>query len=93
MRYEVKVEPGAERDLRDLPPEVRAEIMQCLVSLGQDPRARDVEALHGNLRGLHKLRVGDYRIGFQIRDQSRTVVVLAVGPRRDIYQKLRRRLH
>lgn len=35
---------------------------------------------------LYRIRVGDYRIIYQVKDDARTVLVLSVGHRRDIYR-------
>jgi len=48
------------------------------------------EALSGDLKGLkgfYKLRVGDYRVIYEILYEERTIVVHAIGHRRDIYRK------
>ncbi len=44
--------------------------------------------LSGNLANFRKLRIGDYRMVYQVREREIMVFVLAVGPRRDkeIYQ-------
>ncbi len=39
--------------------------------------------LSGNLANFRKLRVGDYRVVYQVREKTVVVYVLAVGPRRD----------
>jgi mRNA interferase RelE/StbE len=41
------------------------------------------DPLTGNLAGFRKLRVGDYRVVYQVQDKKVVVYVLAVGPRRD----------
>ena len=40
--------------------------------------------LAGNLAGFRKLRIGDYRVVYQVREQQVIVFVLAVGHRRDM---------
>lgn len=46
------------------------------------------EALRGNLVGFYKLRIGDYRVIYEIIHDERTIVIHAIGHRRDIYRKL-----
>jgi mRNA interferase RelE/StbE len=46
------------------------------------------EALAGNLAGLYKLRVGDYRVIYETLRQEETIVVHAIGHRSEIYRKL-----
>jgi mRNA interferase RelE/StbE len=43
-------------------------------------------ALKGELSGLFKLREGDYRIIYQILHKERTLVIHAIGHRREIYR-------
>ena len=45
------------------------------------------EALSGNLVGLYKLRVGDYRVIYEIVRKEKTIVIHAIGHRREIYRK------
>jgi mRNA interferase RelE/StbE len=44
------------------------------------------ERLQGRFKGLFKLRVGDYRIIYELDDPRRLIVVHLVGHRRDIYR-------
>ena len=46
-----------------------------------------LEALRGNLVELYKLRIGDYRVIYEIIHDERTIVIHAIGHRRDIYRK------
>ena len=50
--------------------------------------------LSGNLSGFHKLRIGDYRVVYQVKKKEIIVFVLGVGPRRDkeIYQSALKRI-
>ena len=45
------------------------------------------EALSGDLVGLYKLRVGDYRVIYEIVRKEKTIVIHAIGHRREIYRK------
>ena len=44
-------------------------------------------ALTGDLAGLHKLRVGDYRVVYEVLHSEQTIIVHLVGHRRDIYRR------
>ncbi len=41
--------------------------------------------LQYSLRGLRRLRVGDYRVIFQIEEKSKTVLVVKIGHRKEVY--------
>ena len=42
-----------------------------------------------DLAGLRKMRVGHYRIIYEIEPEKRTVLILAVGPRKTVYETFR----
>ena len=46
-----------------------------------------LEALTGDLAELYKLRVGDYRVIYEVLREERTIVIHAIGHRREIYRK------
>ncbi len=83
MSYELFIVSSAEKDMDRLPTTVHARLSKRLLSLGDNPRPRGVRKLSG--REEYRLRVGDYRILYIIDDRNRTVSVLAVGHRRDVY--------
>lgn len=46
-----------------------------------------LEALRGDLAGLYKLRLGDYRVIYEILHDEQTLVIHAIGHRREIYRR------
>lgn len=91
MRFEILIEETAEQDYRDLPPEVRERVQQRIFLLGDSPLPPTASHLSGDLKGLCRLRVGDYRIVYHLDTAARTVAILAIADRRDIYDIVRRR--
>ena len=63
MSYQVRLRPAAERDLRGLSSSVQARLMDHLAALSSDPRPAGSQELRGDLRGLRRLRIGQYRVG------------------------------
>jgi mRNA interferase RelE/StbE len=57
------------------------------VGLAANLEAVGREALTDDLTGLYKLRVGDYRVLYEILHDEQTIVIHAIGHRRDIYRK------
>lgn len=58
-----------------------------IVKLGAVPRPPGAKPLQGKkYRGLYRIRSGDYRVIYQVRDDSRTVVVVKIGDRKDVYE-------
>ena len=91
MAYTLRYHPAVRAD--DIPKisaEARLRIARSIEArLGADPTHFGVP-LGGSLRGYWKLRVGDYRVVFKITDK--TVWILAVLHRRDVYERVSRRL-
>lgn len=86
--WRVTFSPAAERSLRKLDKTAQIEILRYLrrrIETTEDPR-RFGHALHGNLAGLWRYRVRDFRIICRIEDEEITVLVLEIGHRREIYR-------
>jgi mRNA interferase RelE/StbE len=83
MRYDIEVKPRARKDLRRLPKSAVAEILAALDELKNDLDG-DVKRLT-NFTPEYRLRVGDYRVLFEIEDTQR-VVVYRIRHRRDAYR-------
>lgn len=85
--WRVEFDPDAARELRKLGHEARRSILKYLrerVATAENP-PRFGHALLGDLKGLWRYRVGDYRIVADIRDLEILVLIVAVGHRRDVY--------
>jgi len=89
LGWTVSVSDIAERQLRKLDRPIQRRILDWLddrIEGCKNPRHFG-EPLKGDLAGLWRYRVGDYRILCDIRDQEVVVLVLSVGHRRRIYQR------
>ncbi|GAA3724136.1 hypothetical protein GCM10023082_22790 [Streptomyces tremellae] len=64
-------------------------VLTALTALGDDPYREDadIKKLTGH-SGLYRLRVGPYRVAYQIDDGELVVLVVKVGDRRDVYRTL-----
>lgn len=91
MSYEVRLTRSAQRDLEDLPPDVRRRVAGRLRALAADPGPPGVRALAGLPPGSFRVRVGDYRIAYKVDGEARVVTVWEVGHRDKFYEKARRR--
>ena len=58
-------------------------------SLAENPRPQGIKKLAGE-EDLYRLRVGDYRIIYQIQEKRLIVLVVGVGHRTEVYRGLRR---
>ena len=86
MRYRIEVAPAAIRQLRKLDPPARRRAQAAIELLADQPRPSGAKKLVGG-DGEWRVRTGDYRIVYEIRDEILLVLVVAVGHRRDIYQR------
>ena len=84
MSYKVFLTRTAEKQLKRLPAEAQRKIAAVVVSLEIDPRPYGSIKLSGQDYS-YRIRVGDYRIIYDIIDKEVTVTVLKIGHRKDIY--------
>ncbi len=81
LRYEILLKPKAIKDLQKLPPSTQARILEK-VELMQDNLFGDVKRLT-NFTPEYRLRVGDYRILFEI--EAAAIVIYRIKHRSDAY--------
>lgn len=86
MKYEVSLLPSAKRDLEKLPQQLQKRIIATLLSLKDEPRPHGIKTLEG-VKGAYRIRVGDYRIIFTIRDNILLVLVMTIGDRKEVYAR------
>lgn len=84
MSYQIYISRRAQKALLDLQREAYGRIREAIRALAADPRPSGCSKLTG--REGWRIRVGDYRVIYEINDSENSVTVLAVGHRRDIYR-------
>ncbi len=87
MAWTVEIDTFAEKQLRKLDRPVQKRLLDWLLDRidgCKNPRHFG-EPLRGDLAGLWRYRVGDYRIICEIQDEQLVVLALAIGHRREIY--------
>ena len=85
MQYELIIKPTAEKSLDKLPRSTRRRIVDALKDLRSDPRPAGVAKLVGE-EDLWRIRIGSYRVVYEIHDDRLVVLVLRVAHRKDIYR-------
>lgn len=91
MPWIISFHPAVRKDLRRLSKEAADFILNdAALSLAENPYCGDM--LHGPLRGVWKLRSGEYRVAYCIDEKRHEVVVLEIGSRGGFYARLRNRL-
>ena len=82
--FEVILQKSAERDLKKLDSSIQKRIIDKLFELKENPLLGI--PLTGHLSGLRKLRIGDYRAIYQIRNQELIILVVKIGHRKNVYE-------
>jgi mRNA-degrading endonuclease RelE of RelBE toxin-antitoxin system len=83
-KYTVVLSKQTERFYKKLEGKEKANVRDCLVNLEEDAYAG--KRLHGDLKENFSLRVGKLRIIYTVSEKDKVVQVIAVGPRRNVYQ-------
>lgn len=84
-RYKVVFRKSVAQDLRRIPKSDLQRILAAMDSLSNEPRPSGVEKLSGQER--YRMRQGNYRIIYEIKDNEVVVVVVKVGHRKDVYRR------
>ncbi|MFF2547718.1 type II toxin-antitoxin system RelE/ParE family toxin [Kitasatospora sp. NPDC058063] len=87
MKYAFRFTAHARQQLRGISQVDAMQILAALTRLGDDPYVDgpDVKKLTGHV-GLYRLRVGAYRLAYEVQDDVLVILVVKVGNRRDIYR-------
>jgi mRNA interferase RelE/StbE len=84
--YRVCLNRSAVRELEDVGPKAdRQRILERIRALADEPRPRGSEKLAGRADRL-RIRQGDYRVLYSVDDESRSVTVVKIGHRKDVYR-------
>ena len=86
MSYRIEIDQGAKRQLKKISQAMLQQIGAAIDALALDPRPQGSTKLKAS--DFYRVRVGDYRIIYEIQDKHLIVLVVSVGNRRDIYKKL-----
>lgn len=85
MSFSIRIKESAARELRRIAKPDRTRIVAAIDRLTETPHLG--AALKGDLRGLRRLRVGDYRVVYEVRDEELVVLVVRAAHRRDAYRR------
>ncbi|MBZ5561673.1 MAG: type II toxin-antitoxin system RelE/ParE family toxin [Acidobacteriia bacterium] len=83
-KYKLSIKPSAVKELEAIPKIDRQRIVRRIQALSEDVRPPGCEKLSGEEK--YRVRQGWYRIIYSIDDQTREVLVVKVGHRREVYR-------
>lgn len=84
--YRVDFTAAAARQVKKLPRPARERVIVAIQGLGEDPRPSGAKKLVGE-KTAWRIRIGDYRVIYDLFDTELTVTIVRAGHRRDIYKQ------
>lgn len=90
MSYKLLYLPLAGKDIKKLDHSIKPLIERAVLRLAENPTLG--KPLSDNLRDYFSYRVSSYRIIYKIRNNELIVIIVSVGHRREVYEKLRKLL-
>ncbi len=82
--YSIRLKRSAEKELSFLPDRIHDRIVEVIVRLEQNPRPAGMKKLQG--RDEYRIRIGDYRILYEINDTTKIIFIGSVAHRKDVYR-------
>lgn len=91
MPYDIQFVPSAAREFRKLAPDMQRTIAPLIDALSDEPRPDGCKKIAGTT-DCYRIRHGDLRVLYQVRNNVLVVLVLRIGPRDEAYRALRKLL-
>jgi mRNA interferase RelE/StbE len=85
MAYRLLIRRSAEKEIAALPPDLRTRIIEKIRGLAVIPRPSGCKKLSGEDRAW-RIRIGDYRVVYEINDSAQYVEIRVVAHRREVYR-------
>ncbi|MBI4471309.1 MAG: type II toxin-antitoxin system RelE/ParE family toxin [Acidobacteria bacterium] len=83
-RYEVLIVASADKELAGMQKVLRQRIIEKFEEIGKDPRGTDSKTLDA---ATYRVRVGEYRIVYNVNGKERKVVITRIRHRREVYRR------
>lgn len=84
MAYSISIKQSAAKALEKITRDERLRIVDAIDQLRDNPVAGSV--LKGEFSGLRRIRIGNYRVVYEVQDQQLVVLVIRIGHRREVYR-------
>jgi mRNA interferase RelE/StbE len=85
VAYSVRLKPSAEKSLAKLPRDAQKRIAHAIIGLASHPFPPSCKKLTSE-EAVYRIRMGDYRIIYQVDKKQLIILIVALGHRRDIYR-------
>ena len=84
MSYSVSIKQSALKSLKSIAYADRLRIIEAIDQLKINPAAGGV--LKGEYSGLRRIRIGSYRVVYEVHDEQLAILVIRIGHRREVYR-------
>jgi mRNA interferase RelE/StbE len=84
LSYRLTVKASAQKEMDRLPGAVLRRVDKAILKLAEDPHARGAIKLSGF--PLYRVRIGSYRVLYEIDEEKKVIEIVAVRPRREAYR-------
>ena len=85
MGYSIQISKSVQKQIDDLPNAMKGRILEKIKGLEIEPCPSGIVKLK-NSEQEHRLRIGDYRVLYEIDDAKQTILILQCKHRRDVYR-------
>ena len=86
-KWNLRLSLSADNDLSAVPGNIRAQVLDALLDLEEDPFPPGNVAMRG-WKNLYRIRIEGYRIVYQVNARDRIVLVERIKPRDRVYRGL-----
>jgi len=87
LKYRIEVKKSAAKELKKISKSDQKRIVRAIDNLAENLPNPDTTKLKGN-NPFHRIRVGDYRIIYEIQNDILLILIIKIGHRKDIYRNL-----
>ena len=87
MSYQIEIRNSAAKSLKKIPKADRIKIAEKIDSFAKNLPDPETTKMKGN-NPFHRVRIGDYRIIYEIQEEVLVILVVKIGHRKDIYRNL-----
>jgi mRNA interferase RelE/StbE len=87
VKYSVQTKSSLKKDVRKIPDEFLKKIYREIETLAENPYGEGVRKIKGS-EELYRIRVGDYRVIYEIDDKEKKLLIVYIRNRKDAYRGL-----
>jgi mRNA interferase RelE/StbE len=84
--WQIELLPSARRELLSLRTPIQSRLRAAIRALAEDPLPAESIPMRGKGIGLHRMRVGSYRVVYRLQAQRVCVLVIRIGHRSEVYR-------